>query len=240
MDAAVCDTTLGTPYVALMFANRWSAASVADALEQRGMKTQQYSSPLTLVAALHREPIDIALIEDGDAHLDAFMAALRSRGATDVPIIAVGRGGSAQFSKALIQGATDYAVLDQAMDLFVNRIRARMEACLRQVEPESLSFGNCVLEAASRTLSFPAGRSQLTSREFGMAWLLFQHAGQVVSLNALSSRVWGRDVSLTKRTIEQHMCRLRKKFVSASTGESKRPQICAVHNVGYRLAFLDA
>lgn len=224
-----------SPRVAVLFTNRWAEAAVADSLEKAGMTVQKYPHPLALVAALHLEAMDIAVIEDHETHLAGCMAALRFRGTTTVPIVAVGRGTAAQIATALMHGVSDYAVLGEAMDTLVNRVRARVEVCQHREEPDSIEFGMCVLDAQTRTLKSPVIDQQLTWRECSLAWLLFEHAGQVVSLHTISIRVWGRDVSVTKRTIEQHMSRLRRKLAIASGGGVQRLQVHAVNNVGYRL-----
>ncbi len=223
------------PRVAMLFTNRWAEAAVAEALQNAGMVVDKYSGALALVAALHSPKADIAVVEDHGVHLTSCLAALRFRGAATVPIVAVGQGSTQEIARALRHGAADYAVLGEAMESLVNRVRARMEVCRHRDQPSSLRVGVCELDEPSRTLRHPGGEFQLTWREFALAWVLFEHVGQVVNLHTLSQQVWGRDVSVAKRTIEQHISRLRRKLIAACTDTREAVQVHAIHNVGYRL-----
>ncbi len=68
----------------------------------------------------------------------------------------------------------------------------------------------------------------LTAKEFGLLSTLMGRPGHVLSRERLLETVWGSDVTVTLRTIDTHMKRLREKLGSA--GE----MIQTVRGVGYR------
>lgn len=70
----------------------------------------------------------------------------------------------------------------------------------------------------------------LTAKEFDLLRELMSRPGRVVSRESLLERVWGSDVSVTPRTIDTHLKRLREKLGHA--GES----VETVRGVGYRFA----
>ncbi|HEX6703361.1 MAG TPA: response regulator transcription factor [Albitalea sp.] len=220
--------------VATFFASQWLDNAVALALETAGMTADRHRNAMSLVSALHAAKADVAIVEDEGEQLASCLSALRFRGMSQVPVLAVGKGSSRHIADALRYGAADYAVIGEAMESLVNRVRARAELAQHSQRPASLEFGGCRLHAESRCLSSDSREMPLTSREFGIAWLLFENGGQVVNLNTLSSQVWGRDVGVAKRTIEQHISRLRAKLAVAHDGA--RLHVHAVNNVGYRLA----
>ncbi|WP_186830742.1 winged helix-turn-helix domain-containing protein [Mitsuaria sp. TWR114] len=76
----------------------------------------------------------------------------------------------------------------------------------------------------------------LTAREFALAWVLFSNAGRVVSASSLTARVWGGGTDICKRTLEQHVYRLRRKLSGGATGAVVRIQ--AIYSIGYRLDLL--
>ncbi|MCM5681517.1 response regulator transcription factor [Schlegelella sp. S2-27] len=235
MSSAPNTTQPGPSRVAALFINRWTEASVSGALETEGMRMRRLRTAAELVSALHTADFDIAIIEDSGSHLAGCLAALRFRGTTTVPIIAVGNGSAAEIASALRLGVADYAVIGEANNTLVNRIRARVEVCRQPEQRASQHVGPCTLDAESRTLRYRGGELQLTWREFALAWVLFESPGQVVHLHTISRQVWGTDISVAKRTIEQHVCRLRRKLLLACESADQMLVLHAVTNVGYRM-----
>ncbi len=215
--------------------SHWLDNAVTGALEDAGMAIDKHRSAMSLVTALHLTGSDIAVVEDDGDQLAACLCALRFRGITPVPVLAIGQGSSERIAEALHYGATDYAVLGDAMEGLVNRVRARVQFASECRQPASFEFGGCRLDAEFHCLRSEAQMVQLTSREFAIAWLLFEHAGHVVNINTLSSQVWGCEAGVAKRTIEQHMSRLRAKLRTAHR-DGTFLHVQAVNNVGYRLA----
>ena len=70
----------------------------------------------------------------------------------------------------------------------------------------------------------------LTAKEFQLLLTLMRRPGRVFSRDQLLDEVWGTDISVTARTIDTHLKRLREKLESA--GE----YIETVRGVGYRFA----
>ena len=221
--------------VATFLHSHWLDNAVTGALEDAGLAIDKHRSAMSLVAALHSAETDIAVVEDNGEQLAACLCALRFRGMTPVPVLAIGQGSSERIAEALRYGATDYAVVGEAMGGLVNRVLARVQFARECKRPASFEFGGCQLDAEFHCLRSDSQVVHLTSREFAIAWLLFEHGGQVVNINTLSSQVWGRDAGVAKRTIEQHMSRLRAKLREVQLDESFL-KVQAVNNVGYRLA----
>jgi DNA-binding response OmpR family regulator len=65
---------------------------------------------------------------------------------------------------------------------------------------------------------------------------LFENLGRVVSMRTLSTEIWGRPSDIGKRTIEQHVYKLRRKLgQTTGPGRDNVPKIQTVYGVGYRL-----
>ncbi|WP_251779922.1 winged helix-turn-helix transcriptional regulator [Caldimonas mangrovi] len=225
----------GPMRVAALFITRWTESAVGDALERVGMQTVRCRSATEWVAALQTADLDVALIEDHGTVLAGCLAMLRFRGTSTVPIIAVGNGSAQEIGAALRLGVTDYAITAEAHHTLVNRVLARIEVCRQSEQRMCVRAGACSLDAQTRTLHYPGGELQLTWREFALAWVLFDSAGQVVHLHTISRHVWGTDITVAKRTIEQHVCRLRHKLAQACASSDQPLVLHAVTNVGYRL-----
>ena len=74
-----------------------------------------------------------------------------------------------------------------------------------------------------------AGRDvDLTAKEFGLLATLMNRPGRVLSRERLLDELWGADVSVTHRTVDTHMKRLREKLGEAGG------YLHTVRGVGYR------
>jgi len=71
---------------------------------------------------------------------------------------------------------------------------------------------------------------ELTSKEFALLSELMARPGRVLSRDRLLGLVWGSDITVTSRTIDTHLKRLREKLGRAG------PLIETVRGVGYRFA----
>jgi two-component system phosphate regulon response regulator PhoB len=70
----------------------------------------------------------------------------------------------------------------------------------------------------------------LTAKEFQLLVSLMRRPGRVYTRDQLLDDVWGSDITVTSRTIDTHLKRLREKLGSAG------PLIETVRGVGYRFA----
>ncbi len=110
----------------------------------------------------------------------------------------------------------------------------RIRALLRRSQGGS-EAGPKVLKQGALTLDEDAHRCfvaeeevVLTTKEFQLLRNLMSNAGRVQTREKLLEKVWGSDVTVTTRTIDTHMKRLREKLGSA--GDC----IETVRGVGYR------
>ena len=71
---------------------------------------------------------------------------------------------------------------------------------------------------------------QLTAKEFALLHGLMQRPGRVMTRERLLDEVWGADITVTTRTIDTHLKRLREKLGPASS------LIETVRGVGYRFS----
>ncbi|HEX6703359.1 MAG TPA: response regulator transcription factor [Albitalea sp.] len=188
-----------------------------------------------LIACLHRGDVDAVVLEDDRPQLAHWLPALHQQVAAPAPVIIVGHGDTEGIMCALRMGAADYASTAAGGAFIVARVQAQIELRRRLAQRSVLQVAGYELDADTHTASHADREVTLTGREFGMAWLLFHHRGQVVNFETLATRVWGRSVEITKRSIEQHAYRLRRKLGPGLRSDPSRLRIQAVYGVGYRL-----
>ena len=87
-------------------------------------------------------------------------------------------------------------------------------------------------------LSLRGEKISLTNREFELADFFFRHAGKMISRGHILESIWGIDnKSVSTRTVDTHVSRLRKKL---NLSEENGWKLSAIYQHGYRLERVDA
>ena len=98
----------------------------------------------------------------------------------------------------------------------------------REIDVEPYS-----IRTASNTIALHGEKVTLTTREFELATFLFRNAGKMLSRNHILESIWGIDnKSVSTRTVDTHMSRLRKKL---DLREENGWKLSAIYQHGYRL-----
>ena len=93
-------------------------------------------------------------------------------------------------------------------------------------------FKDIVLEENSRKVFVKDIEIQLSNMEFGLLKYLVQNSGRAISKLELLEQVWGHRASISTRTVDVHVARLRKKIDSVFDTK----YIQTVHCYGYLIA----
>lgn len=95
-----------------------------------------------------------------------------------------------------------------------------------------LSFGSIEVNLAARTVRRDGVDVHLAPKEFDLLVALLRREGAAASREELAREVWGSHVAALGRTIDTHVCALRRKLEA----DQRRPRhIRVVSKVGYRL-----
>jgi len=93
-----------------------------------------------------------------------------------------------------------------------------------------LERGSIALDTERHRCSVDHVEVILTAKEFRLLTTLMSRPGRVLSRQRLLDEVWGSDITVTERTIDTHLKRLREKLGVAGD------LIETVRGVGYRFA----
>lgn len=219
-----------------LFVNKIKQAAIARELGAHGVELVAMQSVGSLLHALKRGEAQAVLLEDADTQLIDWLAMLQMRMAGVVPVIVVGGTSGLGMAEALAHGATDYAEYTGSVDQLLARLRARVGRSSSASASQGMEVGPYSLCSVSSAVFRDGIEINLTAREFALAWVLFSNVGRVVSASSLAARVWGRSTDVCKRTLEQHMYRLRRKL--SANGADSLLRIHAVYSIGYRLDLL--
>jgi DNA-binding response OmpR family regulator len=120
-------------------------------------------------------------------------------------------------------------------------LAARIRAILRRAKPEpsaigasaSIVVGDVEINSGARIVRRNGEIVNLTSVEFDLLEVLLHSAGQVIGREKLTKDVLGREFSPFDRSIDTHVCNLRKKIGSLADGTER---IKGVRGIGYLYA----
>lgn len=128
-------------------------------------------------------------------------------------------------------GADDYVTKPFSPRELGLRVQAILRRALSEPEePAVLQKGCLRLDAERHRCTVRDDPVELTAKEFQLLAALMHRPGRVMSRERLLDEVWGSDISVTARTIDTHLKRLREKLGPA--GEL----VETVRGVGYRFA----
>ena len=122
----------------------------------------------------------------------------------------------------------------------VDLTRARVEEVRDDGEPVAsepdntlnIQFGAIEVNLAARTVRRDGVDVHLAPKEFDLLVALLRREGGAASRAELAQEVWGSETAASGRTIDTHVCALRRKLEE----NQRRPQhIRVVSKVGYRL-----
>lgn len=181
---------------------------------------------------------DLVILDVMLPDLDGFEVCRRIRGLRGpiarVPVIMLSaRGAELDRVRGLEIGADDYVTKPFSLMELI----ARVATVLRRAqggapEPETLRFGELVVDFPRQVATKAGARLDLPARAFAILKVFARRPGEVVSRQILLDEAWGYDAYPNTRTVDNHLVKLRK----AIEDEPDRPRwLLTVHGVGYKL-----
>jgi two-component system response regulator CpxR len=166
---------------------------------------------------------------------DGFEVLSRIRRHVRTPVLMLtARGDTRDRIRGLEMGADDYLPKPFDPAELLARIRAILRRAAPQLPGAAISVGDIELDDGSRTV-WRAGKAvDLTTVEFDLLAALMRVAGKTVSREDLVRDVLGRDFSPFDRSIDTHICNLRRKLGPLEDGGER---IKGVRGAGYLYAW---
>ena len=167
--------------------------------------------------ALERKDIHLVLLDISLPFFNGYHWCQEIRRVSKAPILFLtSASDNVNVVMAMQLGGDD--LLAKPFDLQV--LSAKVQALLRRAYdfgPSShlLSCGAAVLNVSDGTLDAHGQRVELTRNECRILQLLLEHKGEIVSRDALMTRLWESDSFVDENTLTVNVARLRKKLESA-------------------------
>lgn len=212
------------------------AEMISHWLTEEGHDVRWYKSGGDLTRALHRDVPDVLLLDwvlPESSGMDV-LTWVRQSFLGRIPVVFITAQDSEEHVVAALQaGADDYLVKPARR----RELMARVQAVGRRagaIQPAEVLTG-CdpyTVDVGHRQISLRGKAVELTSKEFDLAAYMFANAGRLVKRGVLLERVWGRSQTITTRTVDAHISRIRKKL---EIDEQNGWRLISVYQHGYRL-----
>lgn len=210
------------------------AGMVADYLGGVGFRAAVSHTAREGEQRLKREPFDALILDLMLPDADGLEVCRRIRQTSDVPILMLtARGDAMDRVVGLEVGADDY--LPKPFE--PRELLARLRAILRRRqggEPRDiLRFGRLEIDRGARQVRIDGEERTLTSYQFALLNALAEHAGRVMSRDALMDLLRGEPQEPFDRSVDVHISRIR----AAIEDDAKNPRrIITVRGAGYVFA----
>ena len=207
-------------------------------LEKEGFRPAHTSDGSLVLAEIRRDEPDLLILDlmmPGMDGLEICRQIRRHEKYASLPVLMLtARSEEADRVVGLEIGADDYVTKPFSMRELIARVRA----LLRRHEPvapqkATVQRGSLVIDPAAHSVTMAGRRIDLSALEFRLLHYLGSHPGMVFSRDQLLDRVWGDDRSVTPRSVDVYVRRVREKIEP----QPQTPRyIQTVHGVGYRFA----
>jgi DNA-binding response OmpR family regulator len=158
----------------------------------------------------------------------------RSKGITTPIIMLTARGEEIDKVLGLELGADDYITKPFGLRELLARVKAALRRAELQVASpaERIHLGTLTVDFGAYSAQRNDEDVQMTPKEFDVLKFLWQQRNKTVSRDQLLTTVWGYDDSISTRTVDNFILKLRQK-IEADPAHPK--YILTIHGLGYKL-----
>jgi two-component system phosphate regulon response regulator PhoB len=206
-------------------------------LSQAGFAVETAATGMEAMEALRRSPPQLLVLDVMLPDLSGTELCRRVRSdkrLLDLPVLML-TAKSEEIDRVVgfELGADDYVTKPFSPRELVLRVKAllrRRGAGASEGERAAIEHGSLRVDTESHRCHVGEREIVLTAKEFKLLEALVTRPGRVMTRERLLDEVWGSDITVTTRTIDTHLKRLRDKLGEAGD------MIETVRGVGYRLA----
>jgi two-component system phosphate regulon response regulator PhoB len=204
-------------------------------LKNNGFEILEAEDSNSALDALKENEINLILLDwmlPGKQGIEISRLIRSSSEIKDIPIIMLtAKSDESDKVLGLESGADDYVTKPFSPKELVARIKALLRRTAPQKDMEVVKYGNITLNPMTHKVTDGDSNIELGPTEFKLLHFFMTHPERVFSRSQLLDLVWGRNIYVEERTVDVHILRLRKSFVSNSS-----KCIQTVRGAGYRMS----
>jgi DNA-binding response OmpR family regulator len=210
------------------------ADMVAEYLGKAGFQVIHAGDGARGLAVHGREALDAVILDLMLPDADGLDICRQMRSRSDCPILMLtARGDPMDRVVGLEMGADDYLPKPFEPRELLARLRAILRRGRGGAKRDVLRYGRLEIDRGSREARLDGAPRALTSYQFALLLALAEHAGRVMSRDALMDLVKGEQIEAFDRSIDVHVSRIR----ATIEDDPKKPRrIITVRGAGYVFA----
>ena len=215
------------------------AVALEDDLRLEGYSVDVVRDGEAAIQHARRGAFDLILLDVMLPKKDGFDVCreLRRAGVAAIILLLTARTAETEKVLGLDVGADDYVTKPYSP----KELRARIRALLRRTTPETTTagivrFSDCELDFNRAELRRAGKPVPTTPLEFKLLGLLARRAGRVLTRSVLIDEVWGTDIAITERVVDNQISNLRKKI---EPNPATPRYLKSVRSIGYRFDLED-
>jgi two-component system OmpR family response regulator len=206
------------------------------ALEKAGMKVLQAGDGKAALEQATSHAPDLIVLDISMPELDGLEVCRQLRKTSDTPILFLSsRDEEIDRIIGLEIGGDDYVTKPFSPRELVARINAILKrgrgGAPKQGKAQKFTHGNITIDTVSYTASCGGRATPLTATEFMLLLALFRHPEKVFTRDELMDQAYDANITVSDRTIDSHIRRIRHKFAACGVAEV----ITTNHGIGYKL-----
>src|SRR5713226_9626574 len=210
------------------------AEMVSEYLGEAGFRVSIAAAGRAGLDRLAREPFDALVLDLMLPDMDGLDVCRELRAKSDTPVLMLtARGDAADRIVGLELGADDYLPKPFQPRELLARLRAILRRGRSGPRSDVLRHGRLEIDRGAREVRLDGAPRPLTSYQFALLLALAEHAGRVMSRDALMDAVKGEQIEAFDRSIDVHVSRIR----AAIEDDPRKPRrVITVRGTGYVFA----
>jgi len=210
------------------------AEMVRDYLGGAGFRVERAQNGAGGLALQAREAFDVVVLDLMLPDMDGLDVCRQIRSRANLPILMLtARGDAMDRVIGLELGADDYLPKPFEPRELLARLRAILRRGLSPTKTDVLRFGRLEIDRGAREVRLDGETRTLTSYQFALLLALAEHAGRVMSRDALMDLLKAQPQEAFDRSIDVHISRIR----AVIEDDARKPRrVITVRGVGYVFA----
>jgi DNA-binding response OmpR family regulator len=210
------------------------AEMVRDYLGGAGFRVERAQNGAGGLALQAREAFDVVVLDLMLPDMDGLDVCRQIRSRANLPILMLtARGDAMDRVIGLELGADDYLPKPFEPRELLARLRAILRRGQSPTKTDVLRFGRLEIDRGAREVRLDGETRTLTSYQFALLLALAEHAGRVMSRDALMDLLKAQPQEAFDRSIDVHISRIR----AVIEDDARKPRrVITVRGVGYVFA----
>ena len=206
-----------------------------DNLEFEGHEVTVQGDGSSGLQTLLRESFDLVILDVMLPQMSGFDVVRKSRekGNRTPILMLTAKGEEIDKVLGLELGADDYVTKPFSLRELIARVNALLRRAVPVGAAESMmTLGDIEVNFTSYTGSKDGKEFSMTPKEFEILKYLWQHRNETISRDDLLKNIWGYDDSVSTRTVDNFVLKIRQKIED----DPAHPKIViTIHGTGYKL-----